>query len=1447
MVQVNRDRLQGNEAFDHISIVIRECSILSTAMSKQFQISKGSIINSSSHYAKHLKTPGHQNISNKSATEKHLSTRNYKFLSNDTHGDNEPLIYGFIELKSILLSIEDLKNIDSLTILQPFLLVISTSSTSGYITNLALISIYKFLFQHKIINLKSKTHTLAIRQAMVSLTHCRFEGTEQMFDDAVLLRVLELIQKIFVSEHGDKLTDSQVYDVLQTVLSLACNKKRTEVLRKAAESTLTDVVTKLMYKLKDIDDTFDELLLKNKNNTIVNEKIFVDKKKEPLIDDLIGSSKKYASLPPESDVNSLDLEKRSSEELVQSEQQDFLGDEKVVVSSGKDENVEEDSSYGLPVIRDFLSILVSLLSPEQSLKHNYSTKTLSFQLLNTIMEISGRYFFKHPSLMSLLSDSISRNLAFIFKNIRYTKPTLLQISLQLFVTICLTVSDDLELQIEFMFNLLFDFIVDKDKNLLLSSGKSSNNNDNILVNSMKEMIIENISILWIRPQNNANIFTNMFIKYDCSLDKSDLAVFILDNLCKLALPEMAEVTSESVPPICLNGIISFVENIYHNVVDNEDIKKQDSLSELEILKTRLKKTQFIEATVAFNEKPKVGIPKLIAYGFISNNDESSIGKFLFENSNALNKKTIGEYVGTKENINILEHFISLFDFKGLRVDEAIRIMLTKFRLPGESQQIERVVESFSHKYVKDQEYDLQEEINIDSCDIEEGDYASIRPDSDSVLVLSYSIILLNTDLHNPQIKKHMTLEDYTLNLKGCNNEKDFPYWYLLEMYESIKNKEIVMPEEHHGNELWFDDKWNNLITSVTILTEEKRTYTTDEIAQVNKLLFEETSPKILSVLFEIFNIATDDNISSMILSTLDKCSLLAEKFGFKQLYNSMMYQLADSTRLSDLDQTDDMKNTIEYLKVKTVHGSLIEYESEYDDIPFCEIINAEDSSSMTVSKKAVLLGKNLKAQLATILLFRMVKMNQHENFIEKDIWKCFLKLIFVLYENKLLSPDIFKTFQKKNKLPKLPKPVPFNTINKQDSKVHNKNRAGFFNTFASYLKGDDYEPTVEEIELSEIALNCVAAAEVSETFQENKINYKDMVLFNIFFDTLKSSEKTAAQETFQLFVLEMLIGGIMSMDNIDVAFVDEVYKLIDIENLTTNSKSFSLRVLIYKLNLLIVTPSNMEKMMNELLKSNKIYDDDFFNVKSIGTEALKKILHIVEANQDSGLNILNYENFWRLIRKFSSFSKNCSIIYEFLDNLNNQRKFTGINCNNFMLLLGLLDEISSKGAIGLNITKEEDKVIVDISEKAIKLTQSLVYYIDFSETADGHFDSSEQLFALIQAITHQCMNPYKPIRDFSQKSLDELINNNASYNGKLTLINLVNSAIEPLLDSLDEFDEKLHVLAILKGFYLKQYKEDKSNDEVNYPTVLNVFNKYNTTNNEVEKLLQDLITEKNNS
>ena len=57
-------------------------------------------------------------------------------------------------------------------------MVIKSSSTSGYITELALNTISKFL-NYDIISFKSKNLQTSLIQIISSLTHCRFEAADQ--------------------------------------------------------------------------------------------------------------------------------------------------------------------------------------------------------------------------------------------------------------------------------------------------------------------------------------------------------------------------------------------------------------------------------------------------------------------------------------------------------------------------------------------------------------------------------------------------------------------------------------------------------------------------------------------------------------------------------------------------------------------------------------------------------------------------------------------------------------------------------------------------------------------------------------------------------------------------------------------------------------------------------------------------------------------------------------------------------------------------------------------------------------------------------------------------------------------------------------------------------------------------------------------------------------------
>ena len=70
-------------------------------------------------------------------------------------------------------------------------------------------------------------------------------------------------------------------------------------------------------------------------------------------------------------------------------------------------------------------------------------------------------------------------------------------------------------------------------------------------------------------------------------------------------------------------------------------------------------------------------------------------------------------------------------FKGAGFTVALRQYLATFKMPGEAAQIERILETFAQRYF---------ELNADIAEFANEDVAHI---------LSFSVIMLNTDAHNP--------------------------------------------------------------------------------------------------------------------------------------------------------------------------------------------------------------------------------------------------------------------------------------------------------------------------------------------------------------------------------------------------------------------------------------------------------------------------------------------------------------------------------------------------------------------------------------------------------------------------------------------------------------------------------------------------------------------------
>ncbi len=153
------------------------------------------------------------------------------------------------------------------------------------------------------------------------------------------------------------------------------------------------------------------------------------------------------------------------------------------------------------------------------------------------------------------------------------------------------------------------------------------------------------------------------------------------------------------------------------------------------------------------------------------------------------------------------------NFQDVDIDEAMRLYLSLFRLPRESQQIDRVIEAFSNSYF-DQNPKLFRE-------------------KDNAYVLAYSLIFLNTMNHNPKVDeaRKITKEQFIkFNEKSLN---PLTKEYLGQIYDRIVKDEFKTGtdelEKIYDRLSMFKVDEDNEVTSRDILKMTTHVVTTGDV------------------------------------------------------------------------------------------------------------------------------------------------------------------------------------------------------------------------------------------------------------------------------------------------------------------------------------------------------------------------------------------------------------------------------------------------------------------------------------------------------------------------------------------------------------------------------------------------------------------------------------------
>ncbi|KAG7519394.1 IQ motif and SEC7 domain-containing protein 2 isoform X2 [Solea senegalensis] len=183
----------------------------------------------------------------------------------------------------------------------------------------------------------------------------------------------------------------------------------------------------------------------------------------------------------------------------------------------------------------------------------------------------------------------------------------------------------------------------------------------------------------------------------------------------------------------------------------------------------------------FNKEAEKDPVLRIERGFVSDTPVG-IARFILERK-GLSRQMIGEFLGSRQQFNkdVLDCVLDEMDFSGMDLDDALRKFQAQIKVQGEAQRVERLVEAFSQRYCVCNPVLIRQFQN-----------------PDTIFILAFAIILLNTDMYSPNVKpeRKMKLEDFIKNLRGVDNGQDIPRDLLVSIYGRIQKWELRTNDDH---------------------------------------------------------------------------------------------------------------------------------------------------------------------------------------------------------------------------------------------------------------------------------------------------------------------------------------------------------------------------------------------------------------------------------------------------------------------------------------------------------------------------------------------------------------------------------------------------------------------------------------------------------------------------
>ncbi|XP_057948028.1 ARF guanine-nucleotide exchange factor GNOM isoform X2 [Malania oleifera] len=623
--------------------------------------------------------------------------------------------------------------------------------------------------------------------APITVTSCRFEVTDPASEEVVLMKILQVLLACMKSKASVVLSNQHVCTIVNTCFRVVHQAgTKGELLQRIARHTMHELVRCIFSHLPDVDNTEGALI--NASSSIKQE--------------IGGQQNDYTFGSKQLENGNVSYDGQQSSAIFSSS---GLVDDNTIGAGSRKEAASYDlhlmtEPYGVPCMVEIFHFLCSLLNVVEHIGMGPRSDAIEFDedvplfalgLINSAIELGGPSVRQHPRLLSLIQDELFRNLMQFGLSM---SPLILSMVCSIVLNLYHHLRTELKLQLEAFFSCVV---------LRLSQSRYG-------ASYQQQEVAMEALVDFCRQKS---FMVEMYANLDCDITCSNVFEDLANLLSKSAFPVNCPLSAMHI--LALDGLIAVIQGMAERIgngsfgleqapVNLEEytpfwMVKCDNYTDPNHWVPFVRRRKYIKRRLMigadhFNRDPKKGLEFLQGTHLLPDKlDPQSVACF-FRYTAGLDKNLVGDFLGNHDEfcVQVLHEFAGTFDFQDMNLDTALRLFLETFRLPGESQKIQRVLEAFSEKY-----YEQSQQILVNK---------------DAALLLSYSLIMLNTDQHNVQVKKKMTEDDFIRNNRHINGGNDLPREFLAELYHSICKNEIrTTPEQGAGFPEMTPSRWIDLM------------------------------------------------------------------------------------------------------------------------------------------------------------------------------------------------------------------------------------------------------------------------------------------------------------------------------------------------------------------------------------------------------------------------------------------------------------------------------------------------------------------------------------------------------------------------------------------------------------------------------------------------------------